>query len=668
MSHKIMVRSLFAGLVWGLILLPSPGRAQTIQLSFSDTTAKKGDTLLIPLRTTSLTTQDSIYSGQFTVSFNAGVIDVFGVETAGSVLQAVGNVLFNSTSKRLGFASTSIVTGSGVLLYLKTRVLINPSTETTTISIPPPDTAFNEGKPKFLVTGGSLRVLKIVVSPKNPSQSLVVGDSLQFSVTGDQQLPLTWSSSDTSVGMISATGMMRAVAPGQLKIYVRDAQGLQDSTDVFPIYPSQARSLTVSVPNSSHTQTLSFNLPVNISDVTGLGIISGQFALNYNGNSLQALELVSANSMTSNWTAVPNITNGRIEVALSGTEPLAGSGVLVFIRFRVASSASGTTISFSNVIFNENLNANTVSGQFTALTAPAVVIIPNIAVITKGDTLRFRVTSGGTPPFTWSSNNLSVASINPSTGLLAALSSGTTTVSVVDSFGFSSTTGSITVNELTVRIPDTSLVVGDTIDVPLYVGDLSGLNVLSYETRIVYDSTILRFIAPVVAGTKSNGLTLFYRDTLDTLRIAASSTSFLTGAGPLVKLKFMPATSATGVLSTLRFARFQFNEGSPTATLVHGSITINAGDTATAGLTANVPEPGDPSQRPRWVPTGIVVEVGDTLVVMATGLVNDGGGNSAGPNGTGIGGDPNPSFPDWYNSVSHISLIGRLRLANGLFV
>lgn len=550
-----------------------------IQFTIPDTTAKKGDTLLIPIRVSSIATTDSIYSGQFTLSFNAGVLNVYGIEIGGSLLnQGSVSVLYNTTTRRLAFASSSLITGSGVLVYLKVAGLQNPSALTDSIKIP--SAILNEGNPTASIDNGYFRYLNIAVSPKNPPTTLVVGDSLQFSVNGDQQLPLSWTSSNPSVATIDQNGKLRAVGVGQLKVFVNDARGLADSTNLFPINSALLRSLTLMVRDTSFTQTLEFNLPIYMSDVTGLGIIAGQFSLTYNANLLQAIDVMTAGSATSTWSAPSfQASSGRIDIALAGTQPLSGSGVLVYVRFRVGATASGsTTVAFSNVLFNESINATTVNGTFFPLAAPTVVIAPNTAILTRGDTLRFNVTSGGTPAYTWSSTNPAVASINPSTGLLTALARGTTNVRVVDSFSFSATTGSIVVNDIRVSLPDTLVGPADSLDVPLFTENVTGLGVLSYELRITYNRSVVLFSDVVLASTMSSGYTVSVKDTLDTLRIASAGSTALAGSGVLAKLRFRPAPTATiGQSSNLNFVFFRFNEpgpSTPTATFLHGRLSI----------------------------------------------------------------------------------------------
>lgn len=582
MTHQQCSRSLARILVLiaaGVLLGAGALHGQSVQLTIPDTTGRKGDTLLVPIQVSPLATSDSVYSGQFTLTFSSGVIEILGVETSGSLSASIASVLYNTTTHVFAFAGTSIVTGTNPLVYLRIRIRDNPTKDTTTVAFA--NAQLNEGLPLLLLDGGRVRVLAIQISPKLPSPALIAGDALQFSVSGDAQLPLIWTSSDTQVGTVNSSGQLVTIASGQMKVHVQDAQGLQDSTNLFPVYPSEARDLTVSFHDTSWTQTLEFNVPVYISDVTPLGIIAAQMSVTYNNSIIQAVDVVQAGSMVSSWSAPSfNIVSGRIDLVLAGTTPLSGSGILVYVRFRVQPAASGsTTMNVTNALFNENLTADVVSGQMTALTAPTVVITPSSAVLTRGDVLTFQVTSGGTPPYTWTSTMPSVASIDPASGELTALTRGTTAVKVVDVFGFTRTSDPILVNDVDAMLPDTAMGLADSVDVPLFVEDMTGLNVLSFEARIVYDSLIVRPSDFITAGTMSNGFTVFLKDTLDTLRVVAAGTTPLASQGTLIKLRFKTTSLATGVTSALTLANLQFNEAdpaSPTATSINGSIAILA--------------------------------------------------------------------------------------------
>lgn len=571
MPNLLVIRTIAGAL---LFAFGSAGLHAQIAISVGDTTGRKGDTLLIPISVSSLSVSDSVYSGSMDVWFNTGVLEVIGIESAGTVSAGV-SIFYNTTTRKLAFADDAIITGSGVFVHLKARVKDQPSKDTTQVTLS--NVLLNEGSPVPTVTKGVFRVLTIAVSPKTPPSIVVVGSEVQFSVSGDQIPPLTWTLSHPAVGTIGSDGKFTALAPGQTKIHVEDSRGLQDSTNLFPIYPASASSLTISVPDTSYTQTLHFNLPVRVSDVTGLGIVSAQWVMTFSSTRLQATDVVLEGTMTEGWSPSFEVSSGRIEIALAGANALEGSGVLAYVRFRVLPSASGaSTVSFSDVLFNEDLTASTQSGTFTPSAAPTVVVFPNTAHVVRQESLQFSVTSGGTPPYQWSSSDSSVATIDPVSGLLTALNRGTTTVSVTDNLGFVGTSGSITVNDVEVSVPDTGVWIADSVDVPIFVDDVTGLEIYSFELRLAYDSLVAKFVSVVEDGGLAESFTIVANDTLDTLRIVAAGTTALAGEGPLIRLRFkanaLPPSSAP-----LDLIQFVFNEAgpeTPTARLSGGSITI----------------------------------------------------------------------------------------------
>ncbi|VAW59830.1 Serine protease, subtilase family [hydrothermal vent metagenome] len=95
------------------------------------------------------------------------------------------------------------------------------------------------------------------------------------------------------------------------------------------------------------------------------------------------------------------------------------------------------------------------------LTVTTVIASPDSATLLVADTQQFTA-AGGTAPYSWSVSDTAVASINANTGLLTAVSLGTTQVTATDANGFSDSTGNITVSDIAIS-PDTALLgVGDT--------------------------------------------------------------------------------------------------------------------------------------------------------------------------------------------------------------
>jgi hypothetical protein len=172
---------------------------------------------------------------------------------------------------------------------------------------------------------------------------------------------------------------------------------------------------------------------------------------------------------------------------------------------------------------------------------------------------------------------------------MTALKHGTVTVRAVDALGFTGTSGSVLLNDFNVSFPDTSMNLTDTIDVPIAVGNVTSFGIVSFEGRFAYDSTVVRVLSMPTAGTLSSGFSVIYKDTLDTVRVAAAGPSALTGGGILLKVRVRSVASSVGASSPLRFTSFMFNEGLPTATAKNGSVRIGT-QTRVHGDPSGVPQ------------------------------------------------------------------------------
>jgi hypothetical protein len=577
-----------AGTFVAMLAVALAAAAQGIVMSLPALEAKRGDTILIPVNITALAATDSVRSCQFTLDYDRGVLNVFAMQTNGT-LSSGASTLFNPVLGTFALASTSSLTGSGTFVAFKAVVLQNPTRLSAPLRLL--NAVLNEGTPAITVTDGSIRIFTLSITPKSPS-NVIVGTPLQFGTTGDVFPPLTWRSSDTSVGTLNSSGLFLGKNTGQLIVYVRDSIGLQDSTNLFAVNPPSLSQLTVSFHDTSMTQTLEFDVPVYVSDVTGLGILSAQMKITWYDYHLQALSVSTTGTLSEQWsTPAVNISAGSMELALAGSTPLSGAGKLVMIRFRVRPTANGSSdMNIASVTFNETINATAVKGSFTSIPAPVIAITPIGQELVIGDPLAFSAT-GGTPPYSWSSSDSSILSVNALTGSGIALKRGTAAISAQDSRGFIGTTTLFSVNNVGVSIRDT--VVHNAmsqIDIPILVGDLSGFGVISYQMNIGYSSRVLRFVGVQTAGTLSSGFSLASRDTLNVIRVAAASTTPLTTGGTLFFLRFtvVPETPIDTTI-TLSISSIVFNEAginAPTGKPFPGKLTMAASPLLEMGVTS----------------------------------------------------------------------------------
>jgi uncharacterized protein YjdB len=246
------------------------------------------------------------------------------------------------------------------------------------------------------------RITSITLSPG--TASIAAGQTQQFNgtattnsgqtITNDNSAG-TWSSSNTGVATVNASGLATAVGAGTTTITatVQTGAGSVSGTATLTVTPAALASITVSpsAPSVTAGQTQQFS-------ATGV----------YTDNSQQAL---SSATWTSSNTSVATIDNSGLATAV----------------------AAGTT--------TITATSNGISGTATLTVTAAVPTLVSIAVapanpsVTAGSTEQFAATGkysdGSTQTLTsvtWASSATAVATIDD-TGLANAVAAGSTTIS-----------------------------------------------------------------------------------------------------------------------------------------------------------------------------------------------------------------------------------------------
>jgi hypothetical protein len=227
-------------------------------------------------------------------------------------------------------------------------------------------------------------------------------------------------------------------------------------------------------------------------------------------------------------------------------------------------------------MFNEDLFPTTDNGMFTPIAGPTITILPTVTKILRFDSLQY-FGSGGVPPFRWSVSDTSVASVDSITGLFKAKKGGTVLLTAVESQGFDGSIN-ITVHDFLAALPDTSVRVGDSVNVPILIGNVTGLGILSKQIKVQYDTTRIRFVSVVTESTLSTGISVAVKDSASVVRMSFAGATPLAGSGIFAKLRFAhKAPAGPGQNSPLTFLEYTMNEpgpGQPTAMTKNGSVTI----------------------------------------------------------------------------------------------
>jgi len=138
---------------------------------------------------------------------------------------------------------------------------------------------------------------------------------------------------------------------------------------LFCLTSSQAWAVQLSVESKTGKAGDRVQIAVRTDNTSGLGIISVQFVLTFDGTILTARSASTAGTIASSWSVIANPQPGRISISMASATALSGSGNLVIVEFEVSSSATGgqtTQLTITQLQLNEgSVPATALPGTFT---------------------------------------------------------------------------------------------------------------------------------------------------------------------------------------------------------------------------------------------------------------------------------------------------------------
>ena len=142
--------------------------------------------------------------------------------------------------------------------------------------------------------------------------------------------------------------------------------------------------------------------------------------------------------------------------------------------------------------------------------------------------------------------------------------------------------------QVTVSLPTVTSQIGTTQLIPITVGDLTGLGVISFQFTVTYNSAYVNITEVTTTGALAAVLNapVYNTGTPGQITVAAAGQSALAGSGKLIYLK---ATMVGKGSTTLHFSDFSFNEGTPASTPTDGlvmvpSLSVKVSDISVAAL------------------------------------------------------------------------------------
>jgi len=341
---------------------------------------------------------------------------------------------------------------------------------------------------------------------------------------------------------------------------------------------SMAQTIGLSIPTLDGVRGQTITIPVNVdSSLTGLDVTSYQIQITFTSSYLSFTDVQVGGTLTENlgeYSYHQNSDN-QITIAAAGSTPLAGTGVLLNLRFQMLRSGY-TYLNFDGVdnnYFNEgDLALIFDNGRVNVSDPPVVTVSPNEDILTKGETLQFSV-NGGTSPYSWNLTNPAIATIDAS-GLLTANAAGFTRVIAEDQVGTIDTcNGEIEIRAFQLSVPDIQVYQGHTIDVPVNCTSLTGLDISSGSFSLTYGQNHLEPQSITTSGSilDGYGTPQFYASD-GKVNISFAGDTPLSGEGVLLNIRFLASLENHGG-SYLNFQDILFDEIF-TATNDNGYCTV----------------------------------------------------------------------------------------------
>ncbi|MFK7812560.1 MAG: Ig-like domain-containing protein [Maribacter sp.] len=358
------------------------------------------------------------------------------------------------------------------------------------------------------VTAAPIRVTGVVLNPN--SVSLETGETSQLTVTispsDANNLSVVWSSDNPNIATVDTNGNVTAVSPGTASITVITVDGNFTATSLITVITAPISVTGVVLnPNSVSLEageTSQLTATISPSDANNLSVVWSSdnpniTTVDTNGNVTAVspgTASITVTTIDGDFTATSLITVTTAPIRVTGvvlnpnsisleagstselTATVSPSNADNLLVSWSSDNVSITTVDTNGIVTaishgTANITVTTEDGNYTATAAISVTanpvpvtgveVDPNSASLETGETLQLNATvtpsEADNHSISWSSSNTNVATVD-SSGLITALTEGTTTISAITEEGGYSATISISVENLKV-MPEISTMI-----------------------------------------------------------------------------------------------------------------------------------------------------------------------------------------------------------------
>jgi WD40 repeat protein len=261
------------------------------------------------------------------------------------------------------------------------------------------------GYPSYSPDGQKIVLSRVTISHTN-------AEIYTMDANGANLLRLTTAAGQDAECSFSPNGskiLFRSERDGNSEIYLMDPDGGNqqrltfDGAGTSNFAPSWANVplANVDIPDDlAREQGSVLTVPINVSDTTGMGIISYDFALHYDPTVLEPVSnpVDRIGSLSAGYQEVNAGSGapGTLVVSGFGSVPLAGSGTLLNLKFNVIGTPpTSSSLTLSPFMFNEGIPyvevsagqvfvQGTIRGRVTYGNSATPIGVPNVSLLASG--------------------------------------------------------------------------------------------------------------------------------------------------------------------------------------------------------------------------------------------------------------------------------------------
>ena len=393
-------------------------------------------------------------------------------------------------------------------------------------------------------TDGILKSATITINDpvlvvNNNNLLLGIGDSYNIVATGGTG-NYSWISTDNNIVSVDSIGRVTGLNPGTTTITLSDDAGssiniyveirsVSINTTTTNIVLGDSMTLSATGGSAPYTWSSSNNAILSVDNnglITANGIGSAAISVSdNNGFNNVLLFTVNTNNLT--------ISNTSAILAVSGTLQLTANGGDGNYTWS-SSNSSVASVSLTGLVSADSVGISLITvqdglgnTQNTAIEIRQVNLSASSTNIVVGESPLQVSASGGNSPYTWSSSNTTIATVD-NNGLVTAVSNGTVNITVTDSDDFSAQlTLSVTMPQMTINQSNSLIGIGDNVQLIASGGDGNFTWTSSNTGIATVDQTGL--VTGISAGnvtiTATDGLSAVVTSSIEVRDVTISSTT-----------------------------------------------------------------------------------------------------------------------------------------------